>query len=69
MAGTAAPRSSCDTVLIPASGQRLVLFRPQPGTGTAERFDMVRVLGVQTFVTEDATANAVPAPVSGELSG
>lgn len=39
----------CDTVLSPPSGQRLVLFRPQPGTGTAERLDMLGVLGVQAF--------------------
>jgi hypothetical protein len=39
----------CDIVLSPPSGQRLVLFRPQPGTGTAERIDMLRVLGTQTF--------------------
>ncbi len=39
----------CDTVLSPPSGQRLVLFRPQPGTGTAERVDMLRVLGTQAF--------------------
>jgi transcriptional regulator with XRE-family HTH domain len=39
----------CDVVLSPPSGQRLVLFRPQPGTGTAERLDMLRVLGTQTF--------------------
>lgn len=39
----------CDVVLSPPSGQRLVLFRPQPGTGTAERLDMLRVLGSQAF--------------------
>lgn len=39
----------CDVVLSPPSGQRLVLFRPQPGTGTAERLDMLRVLGTQAF--------------------
>lgn len=39
----------CDVVLSPPSGQRLVLFRPQPGTGTAERLEMLRVLGTQTF--------------------
>ena len=37
----------CDVVLSPPSGQRLVLFRPQPGTGTAQRLDLLRVLGVQ----------------------
>ncbi len=39
----------CDVVLSPPSGQRLVLFRPQPGTGTAERLEMLRVLGAQRF--------------------
>ncbi len=39
----------CDAVLSPPSGQRLVLFRAQPGTGTAQRLDMLRVLGTQAF--------------------
>lgn len=39
----------CDTVLSPPSGQRLVLFRAQPGTRTAQRLDMLRVLGTQAF--------------------
>ena len=37
----------CDVVLSVRSGQRLVLFRAQPGTGTAERLDMLRALGTQ----------------------
>ena len=45
----------CDVVLSPPSGQRLVLFRPEPGTGTAERLAMLRVLGVQSFPDTDAT--------------
>jgi transcriptional regulator with XRE-family HTH domain len=44
----------CDVVITPASRQRLVLFRPGPGTGTAERFDMLRVLGTQAFDHEPA---------------
>lgn len=39
----------CDVVLSPPSGQRLVLFRPEPGTGTAARIDMLRVLGTQAL--------------------
>lgn len=39
----------CDVVLSPPSEQRLVLFRPQPGTPTAERLDLLRVLGTQVF--------------------
>jgi len=39
----------CDVVLSPPSGQRLVLFRPQPGTGTADRLALLRVVGTQTF--------------------
>lgn len=39
----------CDVVLSPPSGQRLVLFRPQPGTETAERLAVLRVLGTQSF--------------------
>lgn len=39
----------CDVVLSPASGQRLVLFRAQPGTGTAERIAILGVLGTQTL--------------------
>lgn len=37
----------CDVVVSPPSGQRLVLFRPRPGTGSAERLNMLRVLGTQ----------------------
>jgi transcriptional regulator with XRE-family HTH domain len=39
----------CDVVLSPPSRQRLVLFRPQAGTGTAERLSMLRVIGTQDF--------------------
>lgn len=39
----------CDVVISPPSAQRLVLFRPQPGTDTAQRLDMLQVLGIQTF--------------------
>jgi transcriptional regulator with XRE-family HTH domain len=39
----------CDVVLSVASGQRLVLFRAQPGTGTAERLELLRTLGSQTL--------------------
>lgn len=44
----------CDVVLSPPSGQRLVIFRPQPATGTAERLDMLRVVGTQTFLDTPA---------------
>ena len=44
----------CDVVLNPASRQRLILFRPAPGTDTAEKFDMLRVLGLQQFTSENA---------------
>jgi transcriptional regulator with XRE-family HTH domain len=37
----------CDVVLSPPSRQRLVLFRAQPGTGTAERLELLRVVGTQ----------------------
>lgn len=37
----------CDVVVSPPSGQSLVLFRPQPGTGTGERLDLLRVVGTQ----------------------
>ncbi|WP_261553959.1 helix-turn-helix transcriptional regulator [Frankia tisae] len=39
----------CDAVVSPPSGQRLVLFRPQPGSGAGERLEMLAVLGTQTF--------------------
>jgi len=39
----------CDVVLSPPTRQRLVLFRPKPGTGTAERLQMLRVIGTQDF--------------------
>ena len=37
----------CDVVVSPPSGQHLVLFRPQPGTGTAERLALLAVVGTQ----------------------
>ena len=37
----------CDVVISVESGQRLVLFRAQPGTGTAERLDLLRTVGTQ----------------------
>lgn len=39
----------CDTVVSPPSGQRLVLFRPRPGTDAAERLAMLGVLGTEEF--------------------
>lgn len=39
----------CDVVISPPTGQRLVLFRPKPGTDTADRLEMLRVLGTQSF--------------------
>lgn len=44
----------CDIVISPPSRQRLVLFRPQPGTGTAERLDVLRVVGTQDLIPEPA---------------
>ena len=43
----------CDVVLSPPSGQRLVLFRPEPGTGTADRLAVLRVVGTQSFPGTD----------------
>ncbi|SDV02987.1 Helix-turn-helix domain-containing protein [Microlunatus sagamiharensis] len=37
----------CDVVVSPPSGQHLVLFRPVPGTGTAERLALLAVVGTQ----------------------
>ena len=48
----------CDVVVSPPSGQRLVLFRPQPGTGTAERLDMLRVVGTQSFAEGEQPADS-----------
>ena len=50
---------ACDTVLSPPSGQRLVLFRPQPGGPTAERLAMLRVVGTQSFDAPVATPGAL----------
>lgn len=47
----------CDFILSGTSGQRLVIFRPQPGSATAERFDFLRVLGHQTFDTGERPAD------------
>ncbi|MEE6258764.1 helix-turn-helix domain-containing protein [Plantactinospora sonchi] len=38
----------CENVLGADSGQRLVLFRPQPGTGTDDRLEMLRELHQET---------------------
>ncbi|MEO3769284.1 helix-turn-helix transcriptional regulator [Micromonospora sp. B9E7] len=37
----------CDFVLSTTTGQRLVIFRPQPGTAAADSFDFLRALGEQ----------------------
>ncbi|MEV6607002.1 helix-turn-helix transcriptional regulator [Kutzneria sp. NPDC051319] len=39
----------CDIVLSSATGHRLVVFRPQPGSATAAHFEFLDVLGEQTF--------------------
>jgi transcriptional regulator with XRE-family HTH domain len=39
----------CDVVLSAGTGQRLVIFRPQPGSATADGFAFLDVLGEQTF--------------------
>ncbi|MEU1620323.1 helix-turn-helix transcriptional regulator [Streptomyces sp. NPDC005722] len=37
----------CDIVVSPATGHRMVIFRPQPGSSTAERFDFLEVISEQ----------------------
>ncbi|GAA4569280.1 helix-turn-helix transcriptional regulator [Planotetraspora kaengkrachanensis] len=39
----------CDFVLSSTTGHRLVIFRPQPGSATAENFEFLDVLGHQSF--------------------
>ncbi|MCQ8774294.1 helix-turn-helix transcriptional regulator [Streptomyces telluris] len=39
----------CDVVLSPNTGNRLFLYRPQPGTDAAERLAFLHVLGNQSF--------------------
>ncbi|WP_440101101.1 hypothetical protein [Streptosporangium sp. H16] len=39
----------CDFVLSSTTGHRLVIFRPQPGSATAENFEFLDVLGRQSF--------------------
>ncbi|MFI6347593.1 helix-turn-helix transcriptional regulator [Streptomyces sp. NPDC050560] len=39
----------CDVVLSPRTGNSLIMFRPQPGSETAEKLDFLRVLGVESF--------------------
>ncbi|MFF5257979.1 helix-turn-helix transcriptional regulator [Actinomadura viridis] len=48
----------CDAVVSPPSAQRLVLFRPQPGTGTAERLEMLGVVGTEIFARDPAATTA-----------
>jgi transcriptional regulator with XRE-family HTH domain len=38
-----------DVLLSSGAGHRLVVFRPRPGSPTAENFDFLRVLGQQAF--------------------
>lgn len=44
----------CDVVLSTPTGQRPVLFRPQPGTATAQRLDVLRVVGTQDLAPATA---------------
>jgi transcriptional regulator with XRE-family HTH domain len=39
----------CDVVLSSTTGHRLVIFRPQPGSTTAESLEFLKVLGQQKF--------------------
>lgn len=39
----------CDVVLSPATGHRLILFRPRPGSDAHEQIAFLDVLGTQTF--------------------
>jgi transcriptional regulator with XRE-family HTH domain len=39
----------CDFVLSTVTGHRLVIFRPQPGSGTAASYEFLDVLGLQSF--------------------
>lgn len=39
----------CDVVLSATTGHRMVIFRPQPGSATADRFEFLQALGEQTF--------------------
>ncbi|MFI6086235.1 helix-turn-helix transcriptional regulator [Streptomyces sp. NPDC051217] len=41
----------CDVVLSSTTSHRMVIFRPQPGSPTAENFEFLDVLGEQTFGT------------------
>ncbi|MFG3062833.1 helix-turn-helix transcriptional regulator [Streptomyces sp. NPDC048231] len=41
----------CDVVLSNTTGHRMVIFRPQPGSTTAESFAFLGVLGTQEFTT------------------
>ncbi|OHV38439.1 MULTISPECIES: helix-turn-helix transcriptional regulator [Pseudofrankia] len=52
----------CDIVLSPPSGQRLVLFRPQPGSGSGARLEMLAVLGTQTFTAHSSSTGLSSTP-------
>lgn len=43
----------CDVVISPPSGQRLVIFRGAPTTGTSERLELLRVVGMQALIDEN----------------
>ena len=40
----------CDVVISPPSGQHLVLFRGHPGSDAADRLELLRVVGTQSFL-------------------
>lgn len=39
----------CDVVLSPATGHRLIVFRPRPGSGAGAKLSFLSVLGEQNF--------------------
>jgi transcriptional regulator with XRE-family HTH domain len=47
----------CEVLLAPSGEQRLVLFTARPGTDTAEKLKLLRVLGSQPFAGDPASPN------------
>ncbi|MFI6025498.1 helix-turn-helix transcriptional regulator [Amycolatopsis magusensis] len=42
-----------EVLLTPAEDQKLLLFTPRPGTGTAERLDLLHVVGPEQFAASE----------------
>ncbi|MEV0296764.1 helix-turn-helix transcriptional regulator [Nocardia sp. NPDC050710] len=45
----------CETLLTPNAAQRLLVYLPRPGTDSAEKLDLLRVIGTQSLSPDSIT--------------